>query len=384
MTSRGTRPRRIGIITSAHPVSDKRVFQRHALFLRQAGFEVHLIAPHDRKEGQVNGVFIHGVPRRPGYRGRLLSLRAIARAAADVSADLYHFHDPDLLPVGLLLRRRMQVPVVYDVHEDLPLAARTSRGFHPVIGWGVGALVAPVETLLARRTDAVVCAHRPRLQELLARGQEGLFLPNYPPSLVFGIPMASVPRERSAIYTGLLSEARGSSVLLAAAARSPDINYRLFAEFPLRGDYERFAGELLARGLTNVQLNGFVPFEEIPRHLATAGVGIMPWAATPQHLRGAQPSKLYEYLAARLPVVASDLPITREVIEGNGAGVLHAPSDPDDLVARLREVLDEPARAAEMGERGRAAFERKYNYEAAGQALIEMYERLWSRRLGRR
>ena len=374
---------RICVVTSAHPLLDKRVFQRHAKFLVDAGFEVHLVAPHSAARDEVDGVVVHGFQRRNGYIGRFANLRRIGRLAREVRADLYHLHDPDLLPVGLWLERTGRVPVVYDVHEDFPLAARTSRGLPPVVGALVGGAVGLVEGPMARRLSGIVCAHRPRLEELAAPGQERLFLPNYPPRTIFGAEPVTVRRARSAFYSGLLSYARGAGVILDAAAQSPDIRYVLYAEFLHPPEAERFRADLATRALANVEWNGFVPFAQVPALLAAAGAGLMPWAATPQHLRGAQPSKLYEYMAAALPIVASDLPITRDLVAANACGVLHAPDDPADLVRVLRAVLDDPAGAEAMGRRGRQAFVERYNYESGARALVAMYERLWGRAQGR-
>jgi glycosyltransferase involved in cell wall biosynthesis len=186
-------------------------------------------------------------------------------------------------------------------------------------------------------------------------------------------------RERSLVYSGLLSISRGADLILDAAERMPDVKFVLLAKFMVASEEAYFSNELSRRRLPNVENRGFVPFAEVPLHLSRAGVGIMPWRRTPHHVRAAQPSKIYEYMACGLPILASDLPVTREVILGNECGRLHAADDTDDFVANAYALLDDPVFAESAGASGRLAFEERYSYEAAGQQLLLMYESLVSK-----
>ena len=372
---------RIVIVTSIHPVLDKRVFQRHALLLQGAGHEVHLIAPSDVQRSERNGVVIHGFPRPANYTERLFSLPSILRLAISLHGDIYHLHDPDLLAIGWCIRSALGVPVVYDAHEDFSVERRV-LGFSPRMSRSISGAVGHVERFFARRLDAVVCPHIIRLRELRHPAKPALFLPNYPPRNVFDITTSHVKRHRSLVYAGLLSLNRGAELILDAATRMPDVTFLLLARFMVPAEDAYFSAELARRRLPNVEYRGFVPFAEMPVHLGSAGVGIMPWRRTPQHLRAAQPSKLYEYMACRLPVLASDLPITRQIVDGNNCGRLHAADDLEGFVSSAYAILDDPSDAAAMGERGRRAFEAHYSYESAGQELIVMYEKLLADRRG--
>jgi glycosyltransferase involved in cell wall biosynthesis len=365
---------RVIIVTSAHPVFDKRVFQRHAVLLAHAGYDVHLVAPHDEARVEVDGVVIHGFPRPLSKGQRLRQLPAVYRLAASLRGDVYHLHDPDLLAIGWRLQR-LGAAVVYDAHEDFSVE-RSMLGLPAGLMKLLSGSIGRLESRLARRLDAVVCPHRIRLEELKHPDKPGLFLPNYPPRDVFGAPDVPARRDRSVVYSGLLSAKRGAQLILDAAQRMPDVTFLLLAKFMDATEDAWFRQELAQRRLANVDFRGFVPFAEMPAQLARAGVGIMPWRRTAQHLRAAQPSKLYEYMACSLPVLASDLPITREIVESNQCGRLHADDDVAGFVTEAYALLDDAVTASEMGARGRTAFERYYSYESAGAELMAMYERL--------
>lgn len=357
---------------------DKRIFHRHAKLIRDAGFEVHLVAPAEEPSTEVDGIRIHGFRPMKGYRERLTRQGDIFRVAKELRGDLYHVHDPDLLLLARRLRRSLRVPVVYDAHEDFPFALRSSRGFSPRVGGMIGWAFDQVERRLAGGLDGIVCPHAIRLRELDAGGERSVFLPNYPPRDVYDVPEPPVHRARTVVYSGLLAQHRGSMMMLDAAERMPDVEFLLLAKFVRENEQKEYEQEVARRALPNLDFRGFVPFAEVPACLSRAGVGVMPWARTPQHLRAAQPSKLYEYMACHLPVVATDLPITRTVVEKTGSGLLHKEGDVNDFAEKVYRILDDPKIAAEMARNGRAAFEQQFSYEVAGRKLVELYGQLLS------
>ena len=98
----------------------------------------------------------------------------------------------------------------------------------------------------------------------------------------------------------------------------------------------------------------------------------------PNHI-DVQPNKMFEYMAAGLPVIASNFPHWREIIEGAGCGLLVDPLDPEAIAAAMKWILDHPAEAEAMGQRGRQAVEKKYNWESQSLQLLEIYNRLFFR-----
>jgi len=267
------------------------------------------------------------------------------------------------------------VPVVYDAHEDFSVE-RNVAGISGRIGRFVSKMIGFGEKALARRLDAVVCPHRIRLAELQHPRKPGLFLPNYPPEDLFGTATTVAETGRAVVYSGLLSMSRGAELILDAAEKMSDVRFILLAKFMVASEHDWFNSELRRRSVPNIDFRGFVPFEDMPAELRKARVGIMPWLRTPQHVRAAQPSKLYEYMACGLPVVAADLPITREIVAGNGCGVLHDPGDVDSFIEKTYALLNDPERASVMGVQGSRAFRARYTYQAAGQELIDMYASL--------
>src|SRR5438445_7594562 len=109
---------RVCHLTSVHPPFDGRIFRKEIRTLVAAGYSVTLIATGIGDQ-QVNGVTVRGIPRARKRRERLSKTTTLVyRAALRERADVYHFHDPELIPVGLALKASGH-RVIYDAHESV-------------------------------------------------------------------------------------------------------------------------------------------------------------------------------------------------------------------------------------------------------------------------
>ncbi|MDP4160853.1 MAG: glycosyltransferase, partial [Bacillota bacterium] len=107
---------KVCILTTAHSPFDERIFHKEGKSLLAAGYDVVIVAPHEKSEFK-EGIRIKAVTPLSSRVDRIFRLKDIYRAALQEKADIYHFHDPDLIPVALRLSRKHHKPVVYDVHE---------------------------------------------------------------------------------------------------------------------------------------------------------------------------------------------------------------------------------------------------------------------------
>jgi len=155
-----TRPRRVTILSSVHLALDNRVFYREARTLARAGYAVTLIAVHDHDEVR-EGIKIRAIPQVP-RRQRPLLWRRVAAMAMETQADIYHFHDPELLLVSPFLRLRTRRPTIYDIHEVYPEFVEVKEY---VPGWlrrPLAQVIRFVEPALARHESGLVFADTDR------------------------------------------------------------------------------------------------------------------------------------------------------------------------------------------------------------------------------
>jgi glycosyltransferase involved in cell wall biosynthesis len=124
-----------------------------------------------------------------------------------------------------------------------------------------------------------------------------------------------------------------------------------------------------------VKLEGHKPYERLHKYLKDATVGLIAFEDLP-HTHIIIPTKLFEYMAFGLPVVASDLPTIRPFVEGTNCGILVPPSDVLGLAAAIEHIFAHPAQAQQLGENGRRAVLDHYNWEAEERKLLSLYEDL--------
>jgi len=363
---------RVCHVTTTHIRHDPRVFLKECVSLAQAGHDVHLVIGDGHGPEQRDGVTIHDMGPRPGSRlGRMWGRARLAgETVAALRPDVVHVHDPELLPIALRCARR-GVTTLFDSHEDFPGAIQSRRWIPRPLRRGVSMVYAAYQRRVVRQLSGVVAATPHIAGRFAWLGDRVVCVNNYPfPDEM--PPAAEGPRRRQVCYIGGVSTARGALVVVQALALVPD------ARLVICGPFFEPTLETALRaepGWAQVEYLGAVDRPTVARVLAESAVGVVTYLPEPNHLE-AQPTKLFEYMAAALPVVASDFPHWRQVVAANGAGLCVDPESPEQVALAIRTLLDRPAEARSMGRAGRAAVMAQYNWPVEAGRLAAFYERL--------
>jgi glycosyltransferase involved in cell wall biosynthesis len=359
-------------LTTVHGRRDVRIFEKQARSLAAAGFDVHLVVGDGQGGAQVDGVVVHDIGTVGPSRARRMLLQGwrMWRAARRLRARLYHFHDPELLWVGLLLRAG-GAAVVYDSHEDVPRDILSKTWIAPPIRRTVAWCAERIEDFVAARLSAVVAA-TPHIAARFRRVQpRALDINNYPAEADLGAPLDAPRDPRRLCYVGGIGAIRGVHQMLQALEA-------VDATLLLAGAFESPETEASARaqpGWAKVEYLGTVSREEVRRIMAGSSAGLLLFHPEPNHV-DAQPNKMFEYMSAGLPVVASDFPLWRRVLVDQGAGVCVDPLEPARIAAVIQALLDDPSTARRMGAAGRAAVHAHYRWEVEAAKLIALYRAL--------
>ncbi|MDQ2915426.1 MAG: glycosyltransferase family 4 protein [Chloroflexota bacterium] len=340
-----------------------------------AGYDVVLIA---RARPDADDIRVVTLPS-PNSRFERVTRTAWAvyRSSADRQIKLCHFHDPELIPVGLLLKLRGK-RVVYDVHEDLPTQILNKDWVPSFVRRPVAALVAAAEFLAGHLVDAVVAA----TPTIAARfpSTKTVTVCNYPILDEVAASGDAVPyanRRSIVAYIGGISEDRGIRQMVLAIGKVSGIS----PELVLAGRFhpEGLESELArSPGWDRVRKVGWLDRIEVAELLARARIGLVTLLPLPNYVE-AYPTKLFEYMSAGLPVIASDFPVWREIVTSAGCGLLVDPQDPDAIARAIQRLLDDPAQAEAMGKRGRDAVQMRFNWTTERDKLLSLYARLIGR-----
>jgi glycosyltransferase involved in cell wall biosynthesis len=386
--------KRVAHLTSVHSQPDARIFVKECRTLAAAGYDVTLVAPVDRDE-LADGVAIQAI--RPS-RGRLdrmtRAVRDTYRAARSLDADLYHFHDPELLGVGLRLQR-LGKRVVYDVHEDVPGDILAKPWIAPRLRRPVSTAYDRMERAVAARLDAVICAAPDIAPRFEGTGVPTVTVHNFP--ILAEQPDSRrswAERERAVCYVGAITALRGMLEMIDASELA-GVKLLLASTFTERGGRELAAARPGWPRVEEVEhRNGGPPGPaggvlstmherrgEVGEAFSRARAGLLVVHPEPNHMRMLDRShKLFEYMSAGLPVIVSDFPDWRRFVEENGCGICVDPLDPAAIAAGIRRIVDDPDAAQRMGARARETVERAFSWETEARGLLDLYARLLSSR----
>ena len=376
---------RVTHISVVHRPWDTRIFHKECRAMAQAGHETHLVIGGSMDGERVDGVHLHSISSdggRPKARQQWLRVSRAARYALRLRPSVYHLHDPHLIPLGLLLKALGQ-RVVYDRHEDYPAHARSKLAGHPLRAALKAAMWAALEHLARARFDAFVCASADLAAPFPA--DRTAVVANWPLRGAFPQePPPHAERDNTVIYTGSITEIRGFWEVVRALELLPgdlDCRLELLGAFRPAGLVEHARR---SPAWHRIDFAPWQPHSVLVGRLLRARAGLILLHPVPNHGDPVRSNKLFEYMAAGVPVIASDLPRWRELVERTGCGLVVDPSDPAAIAAAIERVLGDPEEAAAMGRRGRAAFESEFNWDSEARRLLALYSRFEPSRTPRR
>jgi glycosyltransferase involved in cell wall biosynthesis len=366
---------RVCHFTSVHARNDPRIFGKECLSLAAAGYEVNLVVSDGKGDEIRQGVKIWDAGRVAGGRARrmLLTSTRVWWRALKLHAEIYHFHDPELIPAGLVLRllgRR----VVYDVHEDV---ARSLEN-RPWVPAKIRRLTACGIESLERVAAQVFDLHMVVTPEIARRFPPGrtVLLRNFPiqTELRTASPLPSGQRAPVFVYVGAVSPDRGALVMVQAI-NHPRLGGR--ARLVIGGAIEPDLIVEMQRldRLGLMTLPGHLPREAVATLLSEARAGLVLLQPVKAHM-DAYPVKMFEYMAAGLPVIASHHPVWKQLLGGGQLALLVDPTQPEAIAGAMAAILEQPELADRLAQRGAQAVKESYNWEREKDHLLEAYDHL--------
>jgi glycosyltransferase involved in cell wall biosynthesis len=366
-------------ITTVHKPKDARIFHRMCSGLAAKGHEVTLIASAPFPDEL--GVRSSKWNERIASAGRLSRIVLALRAALSENADIYHFHDPELIALGLALKLlRPSKTVVYDVHEDYPSMMLEKywipKTVRPLIS--KGAQIA--NSLASLCLDGIVTAD-PGVQSDFQRlaGEKTLVYYNLPVPALFKPSLNGTPKA-DLVYIGGMSERSGIFILLEALALLAKKGLRPTARLGGYTDGEKGRLEIeeaiRRKGLeSQVELRGRMLHTEVPEWIRSGRVGLVTLQPIPKFMKNI-PSKLFEYWACGRAAIASDLPPIRPFFSDRKNGLLFSPTDPESLAAAIEYTVEHPEETEQMGRVARQQVFENWNNDRQIDGLIEFYEKI--------
>jgi glycosyltransferase involved in cell wall biosynthesis len=365
---------RVCHLTTAHEPFDDRIFHKQCKSLAKAGYEVALIAQHDKNE-VVDGIRIIALKKAKNRIHRILGLSAMLLYKAILQrADIYHFHDPEVLPVGVLIKILTFKKVIYDVHEEYAQKILSKYWIHQGLRKPVSHLVNFIEKVSCKFFDYIITADSHI--KLKFKSSKTEVLANYPPlDFVRDFINKKDSNVMKVIYTGGISEIRGIHMMLEAMKHLSNKDI----EMHLLGDVHDSEFIKLLDSYENVRYHGSVPWNEVSKYLLEADVGLVLLQPVPAYIYcpGENIIKLFEYMIAGLCVLISDFPKLVKLVSEIGCGISVDPTDPKKIAGAIEFLYNNADLRKRMGLNGRKAVLEKYNWEIESKKLMKIYEKVY-------
>jgi len=369
---------KVCMLTSVHQVFDGRIFYRESKTLLNAGYNVILIAKHDKNE-IIDSIEIIALPKPKNRFFRIFgtTLR-IFFLAKKLKADVYHFHDPELILVGILLKFFTRKKIIYDVHEHYPNYILHKHWIPKFLRLISSKLFIFLENISVPLFDFVVyttpvVGNRYKKMKVLTEQIE-----NYPPIEL----SKNFKRynKKYIIYLGGVTKIRGICELLKAF----NIVIKKYSDWKLFL-VGKITPESLVKEIDNLIYNlnikenikfvSWVPYEKKEMYSSQATIGIITYLPFANNM-SCLPNKLFEYMSVGLPIVASNFQLYKEIIEVNKCGITVDPTNPKEIAKAIEYLIEHPKEAKKMGENGMKAIKEKFNWEKESKKLLEVYNRI--------
>ncbi|MCQ2274299.1 MAG: glycosyltransferase [Bacteroidales bacterium] len=362
---------RICHVTSVHPANDVRIFYKECLSLAKH-YEVFLVAPNV-EDAVIQGVHRVGVTLPTGRLKRQLHLRRVLKKALEVNADIYHFHDPELIPVGLKIKRHGK-KIIFDSHEDVPMQLLTKeylpRWSRPILSH----IYATMERIRLARYHALVTVTPTILERLATINPHSVMVTNYPNYQAIEHNWDSAT-QHYVCFAGEVAERYMHENIINALGQT-EAKYLLAGRVFIEPYFKKL--QTLANW-NRVEYLGVLPPTEVGQLMQRADIGLVLLDYSPNvgyHKGSLGVLKMFEYMMAGIPVIATDFELWQEIIERYDCGICVNPNNTQAIADAINYLIHNPDIARQKGENGRRAVQQVYNWATQEQILFDLYKTL--------
>jgi len=349
---------RVVHLTTGHTFDDTRVFRKQCVSLAKAGYQVTLVVPNE-KSLSLNGVSIKAIRPLAGRFYRILLSPWVAFYCGwKERGDVYHLHDPNLIPIGLIIKM-LGKKVIFDSHENY-VADISAKEWIPLrMRHFTSKLYEILESFAVSKFDAVVTVNEATFNRFIGIAKSNVLIKNYP--IISEItPLGDNTKNLDFVWVGMISPIRACHQLDAAFSKV-NANLDIIGtpiDFKPRSENINLIGSMdqsAAFALASDYLAGIVIYLPEPNSM------------------DALPNKLFEYMCLGLPVLASNFPHWISLVEDSGCGICVDPESVDEIREALNWFLENPIKAKKMGALGRQIVLDRLSWQSEEIKLLNMY-----------
>lgn len=360
-------------VTSAHPRYDVRIFHKECKSLANNGFDVTLLVNDNLPNEKKDGVKIISTKIEPKSRieRMIISKKTIRTKMLKIDADIYHFHDPELLPDASWIKKQGK-KVIFDFHEDVSNLILYMTWIPSRIRKIVSLIYEKYEVNKASRLDALISVTPKIVERLKHINPNTIMVTNYPISTDEA--SNNGDRRRAICFAGGIDPQWNHENIIKAIENIDNIIYILAGS----GSSEYLEKLKKLKGWEKVRYLGRIPHEKVKEIYSKSMIGMTLLSNNTQvgDEGTLGNTKIFEFMDAGLPVICSNNKIWKEIVEGYECGIAINPDNINEIIKAIYKIINDQEKAIKMGQEGRKAIFDKFNWGFEEEKLLKLYNSL--------
>lgn len=360
-------------VTSVHSRYDIRIFEKECVSLAQNGYEVYLLVNDEKSDEIKNGVHIVSTGHLPkGRKERMTTLMPTMFAKAkEIDADVYHFHDPELMQLIMKLRGNKR-KIIFDAHEDTQEQIMDKEWIPRFLRKIVAVAFGIYQKRMFYLCDAIITV-TPKLVKKFQKCNKNVFLITNYPIINDYFQEKSKSNSKYVFFAGGVSPQWCHKNIIKAVEKLSDIRYRLAG--PMEENYQSSLETL--SGWDKVDYIGRIPHVQVEKEYKNSIAGMAVNECSQIKGEGTLGNtKLFEIMASGVPVICTNYKLWEEIVKRYNCGICVPGNDIDAIAEAIDYIACHSKEAYEMGKNGRKAVEERFNWKTQEQILFNLYEKI--------
>ena len=364
-------------IISGYYRNDPRIFQRQCKSLVNGGFEVCILTNDGQPNEVIEGIKVYATDKYWKNRIKVLlfSKSQFLKKAIEVNADIYQLHSPELLSLGLTLKKLGKI-VIYDSHEDLPSHILEKEWLPVIVRKPISIFINFYMNRVLKSYNEIISPHHHVVEKLELINANTTLITNFAKvgSLINYDLSHYLNRENSICYSGTVYLSSNQEFIIEAISNINNLKYQIVGFID-----ENYKEQLSERkGFEKLQFLGRIPWAELNDFYSKSLIGmvIMDYKLNLGYKRGTYAvNKIFEYMEAGLPIICTDYDLWKEIIDKYDCGICVEPNNAKQIEEAIQFLISNKEKAYQMGQNGRKAVLLEYNWSTQEKEYLRIFKK---------